>query len=406
MSVLYFGIILLLGYILSVFVEKLGFPKIVGYLTAGLLLNPEVVNFIPSEFIALTKPVTSFCLAFITFEIGSSFSLKDLRATGKKYFNLAFFESFSAFVLLFIIFFIISTYFLPFTIGGVSVSVAFSLLLASLGAPTDPSATLAVIHEYKAKGPVTRAVLGAAAFDDIITLILFSFSMSVSHALLGGQETSFFHVSYIILYKILGAVITGIVFGFIFNKLTSIFKVNEKRSLMILFFGFLSVTFGLAIWLKFDELFSTLTLGFVIRNFNKSEKKILSITEHALEDLFFLIFFVFSALHFSFKSVSFQLFILISIFILVRMTGKYLGMRSGSHILKMSKNVKKYAFGGLIPQGGIVLGLSLMIVNEPEFKDFSNLLAGIIMGATIIHEFIGPFISKSILKKVNELNKK
>ncbi len=406
MSVLYFGIILLLGYILSVFVEKLGFPKIVGYLTAGLLLNPEVVNFIPSEFISLTKPVTSFCLAFITFEIGSSFSLKDLRATGKKYFNLAFFESFSAFVFLFIIFFIISTYFLPFTVGGVSVSVAFSLLLASLGAPTDPSATLAVIHEYKAKGPVTRAVLGAAAFDDIITLILFSFSMSVSHALLGDHETSFLHVSYIILYKILGAVITGIVFGFIFNKLTYLFKVNEKRSLMILFFGFLSVTFGLAIWLKFDELFSTLTLGFVIRNFNRSEKKILSITEHALEDLFFLIFFVFSALHFSFKSVSFQLFILISIFILVRMIGKYLGMRSGSHILKMSDNVKKYAFGGLIPQGGIVLGLSLMIVNEPEFKDFSNLLAGIIMGATIIHEFVGPFISKSILKKVNELNKK
>ncbi len=88
------------------------------------------------------------------------------------------------------------------------------------------------------------------------------------------------------------------------------------------------------------------------------------------------------------------------------MAGKYLGMRSGSNILKMSENVKKYAFGGLIPQGGIVLGLSLMIVNEPEFKDFSNLLAGIIMGATIIHEFIGPFISKSILKKVNELNKK
>ncbi len=406
MSVLFFGIILLAGYILSVFADKFGFPKIVGYLTAGLLLNPQVINFIPPEFIAITKPVTSFCLAFITFEIGSSFSVKELKTTGKKYFKLAFFESFGAFLFIFIVFFIISTYILPFSVTGVAVSVAFSLLLASLGAPTDPSATLAVIHEYKAKGPVTNAVLGAAAFDDIITLILFSFSISISHALLGEQDTSFFHVLYTIAYKIIGAVLTGIIFGIIFNKTTEFFKVNEKKSLMILFFAFLSLTFGLALFLKFDELFSTLTLGFVIRNFNKSEKKIMQITEHALEDLFFLIFFVFSALNFSFESISFRLLILISVFILLRMTGKYLGMNGGSKLLKMPGEVRKYAFGGLIPQGGIVLGLSLMIMNQSEFKPFSNLLVGIIMGATIIHEFVGPFISKIVLRKANELNEK
>jgi hypothetical protein len=81
-------------------------------------------------------------------------------------------------------------------------------------------------------------------------------------------------------------------------------------------------------------------------------------------------------------------------------------MRTGSQLLKMPDNVRKYAFAGLIPQGGIVLGLSLMVSHEPEFKDFSNLLIGIIMGTTIIHEFMGPMIAKFVLRKAGEIKGK
>ncbi len=406
MQIFYLGVILLVGYGLSVLAAKAGFPKIVGYLIAGLLLNPELVTFIPTDFLAITEPVTTFCLAFITFEIGSSFSIDELKTTGRKYFRLAAFESLGAFIFLFVVFFVLSAFVLPMSILGITVAIAFSLILASFGAPTDPSATLAVIHEYNAKGAVTKSIMGAAAFDDIITLILFSFSLSISRALLGGHELSFFHIVYTIGYKIFGAVFTGLIFGFIFDKTIQYLKIEDRKSLIILFLGFLSLTFGLATVLKFDELFSTLTLGFVIRNYNKAGKSIIEITEHAMEDLFFLIFFVFSALHFSFNSFHFQILILMGVFILVRILGKFLGMRTGSQLLKMPDNVKKYAFAGLIPQGGIVLGLSLMISHEPEFKDFSNLLIGIIMGTTIIHEFMGPMIAKSVLRKAGEIKGK
>jgi NhaP-type Na+/H+ or K+/H+ antiporter len=406
MHIFYLGVILLVGYGLSVLAAKAGFPKIVGYLIAGLLLNPELVTFIPTDFLDITEPVTTFCLAFITFEIGSSFSIEELKTTGRKYFRLAAFESLGAFLFLFVVFFILSAYVLPMSTLGITVAIAFSLILASFGAPTDPSATLAVIHEYKAKGQVTKSIMGAAAFDDIITLILFSFSLSISRALLGGHELSFFHIVYTIGYKIFGAVFTGLVFGFIFDKTVKYLKIEDRKSLIILFLGFLSLTFGLATVLKFDELFSTLTLGFVIRNYNKAGKSIIEITEHAMEDLFFLIFFVFSALHFSFSSFHFQILILMAVFILVRIFGKFLGMRTGSQLLKMPDNVRKYAFAGLIPQGGIVLGLSLMVSHEPEFKDFSNLLIGIIMGTTIIHEFMGPMIAKFVLRKAGEIKGK
>ncbi len=406
MQIFYLGVILLVGYGLSVLAAKTGFPKIVGYLIAGLLLNPELVTFIPTDFLAITEPITTFCLAFITFEIGSSFSIDELKTTGRKYFRLAAFESLGAFIFLFGVFFVLSAFVLPMSTLGITVAIAFSLILASFGAPTDPSATLAVIHEYNAKGPVTKSVMGAAAFDDIITLILFSFSLSISRALLGGHELSFFHIVLTIGYKIFGAVFTGLAFGFIFDKTIKYLKIEDRKSLIILFLGFLSLTFGLATVLKFDELFSTLTLGFVIRNYNKAGKSIIEITEHAMEDLFFLVFFVFSALNFSFSSFHFLILILMAIFILVRIFGKFLGMRTGSQLLKMPDNVKKYAFAGLIPQGGIVLGLSLMVSHEPEFQGFSNLLIGIIMGTTIIHEFMGPMIAKFILRKAGEIKAK
>jgi NhaP-type Na+/H+ or K+/H+ antiporter len=400
---MYLGIILLAGYFFSVLAEKAGLPKIVGYLAAGLLLNPEITNFIPTEFSGNADTITTFCLAFITFEIGSNFSVSDLRSSGKKYFKLAAFESLGAFILIFLIFFFLSS-FLVFSNLGTTETVAFSLLLAALAAPTDPSATLAVIHEYKASGPVTKSILGAAAFDDIITLVLFSFGFSISRTILGGGELSALNISYTILYKIIGAVALGTTMGFVFNKTISILRISVRNPMLVIFLGFLSLTFGLAIFLELDEMFSTLTLGFIVRNFNNQKDKIISITRDDLEELFFLIFFIFSAIHFNFSSSGLMVLILISIFIALRAGGKYMGMFIGTRYLKMPDKVKKYAFGGLIPQGGIVLGLALLIGAEPLFKEFSNILSGIIMGATIIHEFAGPLLSKYVLKKSGEIN--
>ena len=402
MGILYLGFILLSGYFLSVISEKLGLPKIMGYLAAGLMLNPQLTDIIPPGFDSLADQVTMFCLAFITFEIGSSFSINDLRTTGRKYFTLAFYESFSAFVFVLIGFFAITLWLFPIAGLGIHLIVAFTLLLASLAAPTDPSATLAVIHEYKANGPVTKAILGAAAFDDIVTLFLFSFSLSFARSFVGTTDISFLTVLSHILYKIIGAVVTGVAFGFIFNKTVGLIKVKERKAQVVIFLGFLSLTFGVATYLKMDELFSTLTLGFMVRNFNVYRKQILEITEQGLEDLFFLIFFVFSAMAFDFSATNLSIVLSIFLFIILRASGKYIGMYIGTHRLKMDKKVKKYAFAGLIPQGGIVLGLALMLSKEPEFKGFANVLSGIIMGATILHEFMGPVISHLVLKLAGE----
>ena len=126
MGILYLGFILLSGYFFSVISEKLGLPKIMGYLAAGLMLNPQLTDIIPPGFDSMANQVTMFCLAFITFEIGSSFSISDLRTTGRKYFTLAFYESFTAFIFVMIGFFAITLWLFPIAGLGMHLVVAFT----------------------------------------------------------------------------------------------------------------------------------------------------------------------------------------------------------------------------------------------------------------------------------------
>jgi len=91
MAILSLGILLLLGYLFGYVAGKFGLPKILGYLFAGLFLNPQLNHIFVIDISEISTPVINFCLAFITFEIGSSFSVKKLKQTGRKYFKLAFY---------------------------------------------------------------------------------------------------------------------------------------------------------------------------------------------------------------------------------------------------------------------------------------------------------------------------
>jgi hypothetical protein len=108
-------------------------------------------------------------------------------------------------------------------------------------------------------------------------------------------------------------------------------------------------------------------------------------------------------MYFNFSTIHLRVLYLILGFVLIRDTRKYVGMHLGTTVLKMPNEVKIYAFAGLIPQGGIVLGLALMVGEDPLFQDFENLFVGIIMGATLNHEFLGPLISRTALKKAKEI---
>lgn len=398
------GLIIIVGFLFGKIAEKTGLPKASGYILAGVALNPQISTIIPPSFPDLTEPVTNICLAFITFEVGGSLSLDKIKKLGRGILNITFFESVTAFLFVLAGFFAV-IHFLDGYLGAnlnPAWAIPFSMLVASLAAPTDPSATLAVSHEYHARGMVSDTIMGVAAFDDAMGMILYSIAGALALSLTAGGELSFLHVSASFLMEIGISVLTGFVFGYLFNRLTRFFKLSNEAQFIVIILGLMALCFGASDRLGGDPLLSTMSLGFIIVNYNTQQEVIFDVLQRYTEELIFIFFFTISGMHLLFSSLV-QGSLLIALFVVLRAAGKFSGTLLGAHISKMSRPVKKYTGWGLIPQGGIVIGLALAIRKEAAFGDFSDLLLGIIMGATIIHELIGPVLAKMTLKRAGEI---
>ena len=278
----------------------------------------------------------------------------------------------------------------------------FSFLLGSLASPTDPSATLAVVQEYKARGKVTSTIMGVAAFDDVTGIINFSLAIVIARVFMTGGSFSIYSSLLQPLLVVVASIILGIAFGLIFNLITSFIKKETEGVFIVLILGILAFCFGIARYLHFDELLSTMTMGAVVVNYNAKSNTIFKILERYTDELIFVVFFTISGMYLNF-SVLASCFGLVLLFVIFRDAGKILGTWTGAVIAKSPSAIKKYTAGGLIPQGGIVIGLALIIRQNSIFNDFSDIVISIIIGATVIHEFVGPIFTKLALIKAGEI---
>ena len=405
--ILIVGIIIFTGFVLGEVSTRLGLPKVTGYIFAGIVLNPGLTHIIPESFVNSASLVTNIALAFITFSVGGTLSFPKIRSMGKSILLITLLEAEMAFIVVAIFFVLLGPIVIPQPgLKITSFYIPLSILLASFAAPTDPSATLAVVHEYKAKGQVTSTIMGVAAFDDILGIINFSLAMSAAGILMLHRPfeiTMLMHPA----GKILSSICIGILFGFVLNSLTKIINNESEGVLISLIISLLSLCFGLAGMLSADELLSTMTMGAMTVNYNDQREKIFQILERYTEELIFILFFTISAMHLNF-SVLFANYLMIFIFVVSRAIGKWSGTFIGGKVSKASGPVQKYTAGGLIPQGGIVIGLALVIRHNPSFLSMSDIILNVIIGATIIHEVIGPIMSELSLKKAGEItiNKK
>jgi NhaP-type Na+/H+ or K+/H+ antiporter len=275
------------------------------------------------------------------------------------------------------------------------------ILLGCLACPTDPSATLAVVHECKAKGPVVSTIMGVAAFDDALGIVNYSLGVALATLLIQDQGFSLYSSLLEPAAGIAGGMAIGAVFGLVFNRLTLLMEKETEGALIVVIFGMLCLCFGIASGLYYDELLATMTMGCVVVNYNPKHEQIFTILERYTEELIFVLFFTLSGMHLNFSAIS-GAYVLIFFFVLFRGLGKVTGTMLGAFVSRAPGVVRRYAALGLIPQGGIVIGLALMIKNNPALAAFSDALIGIVIGATVIHELIGPVTSKTALVKAGE----
>lgn len=402
-TVLIVGIVVLFGFIAGELAKKIGLPKVTGFIVAGVLLNPDLLHLLPKDFTQHTDLVTNISLAFITFSVGGTLRYMKVKELGKSILTITFFEAEFAFLVTVIGLLALS----PLIISGDGTSwtgtfIPLALLLGCLASPTDPSATLAVTHEYKAKGPVTSTILGVTAFDDVLGIINFSLATAVAGVLVTHQGFSVTSSVVEPVGAILGAVLCGIVSGLVFNSTTYLIRRETEGALIVVVLGMLALTFGVAHWVGADELLATMTMGVVVVNFNTRRDKIFRMLERYTEELIFVLFFTLSGMQLGFSALS-NNFLLIVVLVVSRAIGKTLGAVTGATLAKASGEVKRYVAGGLIPQGGIVVGLALLMKQNPIFSEISDIVISVVIGSTVIHELIGPIVSKMAIKAAGEL---
>lgn len=396
------GLLLIIGYITGLLFDKMGLPRITGYIAAGIVFSPNTINFIDRDILQTTQPLMDICLSFIAFEVGGALKWSKIKKHEKEIISITLLASFFPYLFIVAGIFAFDVWFpgvLPFDF---SILLSFALLLGALASPTEPAATLAVMHQYKARGKVSDTIMGIAALDDVLGIFLFSLTIGVVSIFTGVQEVFFENAILNSLYKIIIAILIGASIAIVINISAKVLKVTNESQWVIILFALIILCVGISKLLRVDELLSSMTMGVVVVNKCQQHKLIFRILERYTEELIFLFFFLLSGLHLDISTIP-HASIFIAIFVVLRIMGKYVGANAGARIVSADRLIQRYTGGGLLPQGGIVIGLVLSIYQKEGLKEMSEILLTTIMGATIINEIIGPFTAKYSLMKSGEI---
>jgi Kef-type K+ transport system membrane component KefB len=373
-----------MGLIIGRLMKFIKLPNVTGYLLAGLLLGPSALGILSENFITEISIISDCALGFIAFSIGNEFKISYFKRVGATPIVIASLESLFAVVVV------------VAALMATGHDATFSLVLGSIAAATAPAATIMVIKQYKAKGPVSETLLSVVAIDDATALIIYSLSIALATAISGkGASVKELFLSPVI--EIGGALVVGAILGFLFLIPLKYFKKDGNR--MALIVGFIFVGLGLSQLAGFSSLLLCMAMGAVIANMSNDVGHIMKLCDKITPPIFML-FFVASG-------ADLKLSVLPAvgaagvIYIVFRVFGKMLGATLGAVISKADKNIKKYLGPALIPQAGVAIGLSLAA--SSVLPEHAKEIRTIILCGTLVYELVGPAIAKTCLKKAGEI---
>jgi len=395
------GILFIFGYLGGRLANRLRFPRVTGYIIAGILLSPSVSGCIPDEMIrGKLFIINEIALAVIAYSVGGSLKFSKLRRLGKNILIVALSAAMGAFFLTFIFVAVLGPYILALKhpLGSFSeVYLSLALITGAVSAATAPAAILAIVHEYKAKGPLTTTLLGVVALDDAVAIILYAFASTIVRTLTQSAGISFYQMAAEPAIIILGSVVIGTIFGFLLAGLSH--WVKKQDSLLIVIFGAIFLCAGIADHLEFSPLLATMMLGFLIINRARQSDRLFQVVEN-IEEPVFALFFTLAGAHFDlmvFKMVGALAFLIVA----CRFIGKFIGTRIGAELSHAPEVVKKYLGYGLLPTAGVALGLVFMA--QPLMKPaVFEIMVNAVLGAVIINEIIAPPLVKFALNGAGE----
>ena len=398
---------LLAGLLMTRAFKPFKLPAVTAYLIAGVLIGPYCIGalgirdlgFSSMEAVSALSVFSQVALGFIAFSIGNEFRLEDLKHIGKQALVIGVFQALTATLLVDLA--LVAVHF----VMPDKLSVAQVITLGAIATATAPAATLMVVRQYKAKGPLTDLLLPIVALDDAVGLIVFAVSFGIAKTLVSGEMDI---VSIVLnpLAEIVASLLLGAVMGWLLTQLEKLFNSNTNRLNMTIAFVFMTVTLSAAkfevgsVHVGFSSLLVCMMMGTVFCNLCPLSEDIMDATDKWTSPLFAL-FFVVSGAELELSVFTDLAIVGIGVvYIIFRCLGKYFGTYFSSKATKCSPEICKYLGITLFPQAGVALG---MCTTAMELGEAGALIRNITLFAVLIYELFGPLFTKMALTAAGDI---
>ena len=404
------SIALLAGLLMTRLFKPFKLPDVTAYLIAGVLIGPYCVGalgigglgFESMEAVHALGLMADVALGFIAFSIGSEFRLEELKKTGKQAFVIGIAQA------------LVATLFVDLALYAVhmampdKLSLPQLLVLGAIATATAPAATLMVVRQYKANGPLTKLLLPIVALDDAVGLIVFAVSFGIAKTLLSGQVDL---VSIIVnpLMEILCSLVLGAIMGWILTQLEKMFHSNTNRLNLATGFVFLTVALSMLdfhvgpVHVSFSSLLVCMMMGTIFCNICPLSEDLMQRSDKWTSPLL-ATFFVISGAELELNVFADIAIVGIGVvYILFRCLGKYTGTLVSAKATKCEPQICKYLGITLFPQAGVALGMCSIVASSTDFGNQGALIRNITLFAVLIYELVGPLMTRQALMSAGEI---
>jgi len=407
-TLLSISIALMAGLLMTRAFKPFKFPAVTAYLIAGILIGPyclggfnvEGLGFASHDAVAALSLISEVALGFIAFSIGNEFRLDELKKTGKQALVIGIFQALAATLLV-----DLALFGLYILMPG-KISVSQLITLGAIATATAPAATLMVVRQYKAKGPLTDLLLPIVALDDAVGLIIFAVSFGVAKSLTAGQLDM---VSIIVnpLIEIACSFILGAIMGWILTQLEKMFNSNTNRLNMTITVVILTSALSMIkieagpVHIGFSSLLTCMMLGTVFCNICPLSHDLMEKSDKWTSPVFAL-FFVISGAELELGVFTDWAVVIIGVvYIIFRSLGKYFGSYFSAKATKCSPEICKYLGITLFPQAGVALGMCS--IAAAQWPEQGELIRNITLFSVLIYELAGPILTRNALKAAGDI---
>jgi Kef-type K+ transport system membrane component KefB len=405
----YTGLLFLASQVGGRLATALNAPRMVGYLLTGILIGPSVLGLFPEKVVTEDLGIiTEISLAIIAFSIGGSLKIEQLKRMKGVILWITVLQAFMASLIVFAL----MSLFLPKLVPDSDVTGGFlrgtlpvALAIGAISAATAPAAVMSIVREYRASGSFTTVLLGVIALDDVLTLIIFAFAISLGQALIGSEMVTLSSTVLIPLKDVLLQLGLGTLMGVLTGALIRFFP--SRGALLGIAAGAIFFTSGLTISLGLSPLLATMVLGFVIMNFGDQERgeRVFGVIED-IEMPIFGVFFALAGAHLQLGAVVTTGWLMV-ILTLGRFAGKMVGTKAGAAISSAPEAIRRYLGMALLPAAGVTVGLMLEVngLYSHAHPKLCETMVSAVVGAVLINELLTPFFVRYALFRSGDAEK-